>query len=191
MKRLPKIPLLELFACATLIIVFCELIASLPKGPTPAPNVAAQTHDVPYQAKVIAISDGDSLTVRVNNETIKIRLAQIDAPESGQPWGQRSQQALGRLVGGKTVTVTPHDIDRYGRTIGDIKVGSTDVNQAMVARGAAWAYVDYARDDTMATLESRARSSGQGLWALTENQRIAPWEYRRQRRDNRVTTTAR
>lgn len=131
------------------------------------------------------------MTVRADNETIKIRLAQIDAPESGQPWGQKSRQELGRLVGGKTVIVTPHDIDRYGRTIADIKVNGSDVNQAMVTRGAAWAYVDYVRDDTMVKLERHARSSGQGLWAQTDNQPIAPWVYRRERRDNAVTTTAR
>lgn len=191
MNQLPKIPRLELLACATLFAAFCGLIAHLPKKVVPNPENTAQSLTSPYDAKVIAVSDGDTITVRAGNETIRIRLAQIDAPESGQPWGQKSKQALGRMVGGKTVTVTPHDIDRYGRTIADITIDGRDVNQAMVREGAAWAYDAYARDGTMAALESQARSSSQGLWALTENQRIAPWDYRRQNRTGSTSTAAR
>jgi micrococcal nuclease len=190
-KRPSKIPLLELLACATLVVAFCGLIAALPKGFAATTDVVSQSYSAPFQAKVIGVSDGDSITVRAGNETIRIRLAQIDAPERDQPWGHRSQQELMRLVGRKTILVSPQDSDRYGRSIANIKVDGLDVNQAMVKRGAAWAYIEYARDDTMAQLEGRARSSGQGLWAKTEDRPIAPWEYRRQSRDNGAITTAR
>lgn len=131
---------------------------------------------------MIAVSDGDSMTVRTNTETIKIRLAQIDAPENGQPWGHKSRQVLTELVGGKTVTVIRQGQDRYGRTIGDVTIEGRNINQIMVARGAAWAYRDYVRDQTIMHLEADSRVAGIGLWAMSEDQRLPPWEYRAQQR---------
>lgn len=46
------------------------------------------------------------------------RLAEIDAPESHQPFGTRAKQALSELVFGKSVRVVVVDIDWYGRTVG-------------------------------------------------------------------------
>ena len=43
---------------------------------------------------VIGITDGDTLTLLVDRTQHKIRLAEIDTPERGQPWGTRARQAL-------------------------------------------------------------------------------------------------
>jgi hypothetical protein len=48
----------------------------------------------------------------------KVRLAEIDTPESRQPYGNRAKQALSALVLGKEVRVMVVDTDRYGRTVG-------------------------------------------------------------------------
>ena len=58
--------------------------------------------DGPYRGKVIAITDGDTLKILVDSKQLKIRLAEIDAPEKGQPWGHRSKDALARKVAGTT-----------------------------------------------------------------------------------------
>ena len=55
--------------------------------------------------KVVGVTDGDTITVLVNKETIKVRLEGIDAPESGQSYGTKSKQALSEMVFGKAVTV--------------------------------------------------------------------------------------
>ena len=34
---------------------------------------------------VVGIADGDTLTVRCDDQTVKIRLAEVDAPEKAQP----------------------------------------------------------------------------------------------------------
>lgn len=45
--------------------------------------------------KVVKVSDGDTVTLLVScSETIKVRLSEIDAPETNQPWGNKSKQAL-------------------------------------------------------------------------------------------------
>ncbi len=79
--------------------------------------------------KVVKVTDGDTIAVLVNNRQIKVRVSEIDAPEHRQDLGQKSQQALADLVFGKEVRSVTHEEDRYGRTIGDLFVGQTDVNE--------------------------------------------------------------
>jgi endonuclease YncB( thermonuclease family) len=70
--------------------------------------------------KVIHISDGDTIKILVDHKQMKIRLAEIDAPELHQAYGRKSKQYLGNLVFGKVVTVEQVDIDRYGRIVGNL-----------------------------------------------------------------------
>ncbi|WP_434779823.1 thermonuclease family protein [Neisseria sp. Ec49-e6-T10] len=44
----------------------------------------------------------------------------MDAPESGQAYGQKAKQALTDLVFGKEVLVETRGIDKYKRTLGII-----------------------------------------------------------------------
>ena len=64
--------------------------------------------------KVIGIADGDTFTLlTTDKQQVKIRLAEIDAPESGQPYGNESKQALSDLIFGKDVRVVEQTTDRY------------------------------------------------------------------------------
>ena len=47
-----------------------------------------------YEGKVIKVTDGDSINILHNGETLKIRLDEIDAPERGQPFWRKSREAL-------------------------------------------------------------------------------------------------
>ena len=133
----------------------------------------------PYQATVVAVHDGDTITVR-SDITTKIRLFGIDAPELKQPHGQASKQALSGMVFGKTVTVTPANKDRYGRTVAQIKADGVDVNNKMVELGAAWWYTDYAKHDTIKQqLQSDAQGKRIGLWA--DKNPMPPWDFRRKK----------
>ena len=135
---------------------------------------------------VVAIADGDTLTLLTEQNTqLKVRLSQVDTPERGQPYANRSRQALAELVFGKNVRVTVVDTDRYGRTVGRVSVGELDVASELVSSGAAWVYRRYATDPRLYALEEQAREQGRGLWGLPESQRIPPWEWRRQKRRQR------
>ncbi len=81
------------------------------------------------EGKVVRIADGDTITVLVDRVQIRIRLSEIDAPERGQGFSQRSRQALADLVFGKEVKIVTHGKDRYGRVIGDVLVGGKLVNE--------------------------------------------------------------
>ena len=51
------------------------------------------------EGRVVGVHDGDTVTLLIEgNQQVKIRLAQIDAPESDQAFGQRSKQSLSRGV---------------------------------------------------------------------------------------------
>ena len=45
----------------------------------------------PYQAKVVGISDGDTITVLYDRTQIKMRLYGIDTPERRQAFGNRAK----------------------------------------------------------------------------------------------------
>lgn len=126
--------------------------------------------------KVVAVLDGDTIDVLVDRRPIRVRLAEIDAPEKKQPWGARSRQALAGFVAGQLVTVREDGTDRYKRTIGTVYIDGKSVNRAMVGAGMAWTYRQYLRDRTLLDVEAAARTSGRGLWA--DANPVAPWAWR-------------
>ena len=140
--------------------------------------------------KVIAISDGDTLTVLIDKTPYKIRLSEIDTPEKRQPYGKKAKQALSDLVFGKTISVKVETTDRYGRTVGRIYLGDLDVNAEMVRNGHAWVYQKYAKDKNLYQLEVIAKENEVGLWSLPEAQKIPPWEWRRGKREMSVKEVA-
>ena len=146
-----------------------------------APAVAADL-------KVLSVGDGDTIRVSspsgVNKTTV--RLACIDAPETSQaPYGNDARQALqADLSIGSEVSLRTKATDRYGRTVAEVLRGNTNINQTLVATGAAFVYWQYIEDcdrETYSRLENEARLKSLGVWAVPGGiQR--PWDYRRGRR---------
>lgn len=129
--------------------------------------------------KVVGITDGDTLTLLTEERNQKkIRLSEIDTPESNQPYGTRSRQALADLTFQRAARVIVQDTDRYGRTVGRVFVESIDVNREMVRQGAAWVYRRYNRDPSLIAIEAEAKAAKRGLWALPEAEQTPPWEWR-------------
>jgi len=128
------------------------------------------------EGKVVRIADGDTITVLVDRKQVRVRLSEIDAPERGQDFSQRSRQELADLVFGKEVKIVTHGKDRYGRVIGDVFVGGKLVNEIMVREGWAWNFVKYSRSPRLAEIEREGRAERRGLWAGKNP--VPPWEYR-------------
>lgn len=75
-------------------------------------------------ARVVGVHDGDSITVLTPEKRhIKIRLAEIDAPELSQPYGKKAKQLLSLMVFSKDVSITPLTIDKYRRTVARVYHG--------------------------------------------------------------------
>ncbi len=145
--------------------------------------------------QVVAVSDGDTLTVLdAERSQHKIRLSGIDAPEKAQAFGERSKQHLARLVFGKEIEVQWNKRDRYGRIVGKVLVAeapckagdcpkTVDACLSQITAGLAWWYRDYAREQSgedaqrYRLAEEDAHSRNVGLWAAPEP--IPPWDWRK------------
>lgn len=134
----------------------------------------------PFIGTVVAVADGDTLTVLTNEkQEVKIRLAEIDAPERHQAYGARAKQSLSDLCFGKQAQVLPRVKDQYKRTVAHIKCSGVDANTEQVKRGMAWVYRRYARDHNFYVMQHKAKAAKRGLWA--DSSPVPPWEFRKQR----------
>lgn len=163
-----------------------------------------------FTAKVIGVLDGDTVLILReggseaaghppasplrglhNGRAVKVRMANIDAPEVGhagmggkppnsqksQAFGKQSRESLLEMVGKKQVQIDSQAVDQYGRIVGLISVDGRNVNQEQVKRGMAWEYSHYHSDKTYLSLQSDAQQAQRGLWAQTNPQ--APWQWRK------------
>ncbi|MFD1261576.1 thermonuclease family protein [Entomomonas asaccharolytica] len=131
-----------------------------------------------FTAEVIHVIDGDTIDVLVVNQSIRIRLAGIDAPETGQAFGAKAKKVLADMIKNKVVTVIQVDKDQYQRMVAIIKLDELNINQEMVRLGMAWVYTNYNQDYNLPLLEAKAKANKTGLWS--QSNPIPPWVYRKQ-----------
>lgn len=146
--------------------------------------LAASAQADTLSGRVVAISDGDTLTVLDDSKTQhKIRLSGIDSPEKGQPFGDYCKKSLSDLAYDRMVVVESNKLDRYGRVIGKVLVDGQDVNLEQVSRGCGWHYKKYQNEQSLEdrlsynAAEESARDGTVGLWV--DKNPVAPWEWRR------------
>ena len=115
--------------------------------------------------------DGDTLVLAGG---ARVRLLQVDAPESGREcYATSARRELSRLAPPGTRVALETDarldeIDRFGRLLRYVRVGATNVNVELVRNGAATPYFfrgdrgRYAARLLVAVAE--ARVARRGLW---------------------------
>ena len=135
-----------------------------------------------FYGPLVRVKDGDSLVAKVQGVAMDFRLAEIDAPELDQPYGEQAKRDLKSLAQGQQLVIVPIDTDGYGRTVAHIWNGNSYLNAEMVKRGAAWFYSKYARTETLYYVEQEARDAKRGLWALPPKDHVEPWEWRKRKR---------
>lgn len=171
-----------------LVVLFCVFVAQA-------------THALTITGIAVNVADGDTITILDGaKQQQKIRINGIDAPEKGQPFGNRSRENLTRMVHKKEVTADCNKIDRYGRHICVVQVqpadcptcGKTvDVGHAQILAGLAWWYRQYAKDQTpdhrgrYESAEKEAQARKLGLWR--DKSPTPPWEWRKTPKEARVT----
>lgn len=161
------------------------------EAPTSNPSSnLPNTNAGPYQlhGKVSHVGDGDTINLYVNGQRQRIRLANIDAPETGgradrpgQPYADKSKEALAKMVLNQTMTLLCFEKDHYDRHVCNIPLsGGKTANEQMVAKGWAWAYTGsnerYLRDKNLKNVQAQARKERLGLWQ--DKNPIAPWTWR-------------
>ena len=163
---------------------------SPPKGPLFAPALHSSQSDggssAPFcghpspttiTGTVSRVIDGDTVVI---NASIKVRLADIDAPEMKQPHGPAARTYLLELIQDKQVRLEYTKPDRYGRLLATLWVGERNINETLVRTGHAWRYKYARKTGPIAKAEQAARANRAGLWQQPTS--IAPWEYRKSRR---------
>lgn len=130
-------------------------------------------------ATVAVVNDGDTLRTTSGR---RIRLVQIDAPElHGDCFGRAALAVLRALTPPGTRITLERDpeldaTDRYGRQLRYVFAGGTNVNVALVRRGAASPYFfrgdrgRYARD--LGEAVDVARAERRGYWGACPAARL-------------------
>jgi micrococcal nuclease len=164
MGRLRTLTLLCLVTCALTLYSGCDSTEKRLDG---------------ARGKVTGVKDGDTFEILIDRKQEVVRLAHIDCPERGQPFGKAAKQFASDMCFGKLVFVKEEGRrDRYGRMIATIILqDGTVVNHEIVRAGLAWHFTRYSDDKAYARLETEARAAKLGLWS--ESSPVPPWEWRK------------
>jgi endonuclease YncB( thermonuclease family) len=135
----------------------------------------------PWTGAVTAIIDGDTIEVDRDGVACRVRIHGVDCPEAGQPLAEEAREFTASLVGARDVTVTPVELDRLGRVVGDVTLSDGDsmrhLDRELLQAGLAWCYEPECPDaHDLKSLEAEARRAKRGLWADPKS--VPPWEYR-------------
>jgi endonuclease YncB( thermonuclease family) len=129
---------------------------------------------------IVGILDGDTISVFNGAEEVRVRLADIDAPEKDQPHGKAAKLKLSKLAYRCTATLYDEKKDRYGRIVARVRACGHDLSESLLDEGYAWVYDDYvsfANKERLNMIEDRAKKARRGLWA--DSNPIPPWEWRK------------
>jgi micrococcal nuclease len=170
---------------AAILAAFLMLLSGVP--------AVAQTN-LPSMT-VVSVGDGDTLRVRnQQGQPVTIRLGCIDAPEMKQnPWGKQSRTRLVQLLPvGQSVQVRQIERDKYKRLVAEVFVNNCSVNLTMVQEGQAVVYRQYLKGcdstkDQFLQAEASAKQQKLGFW--NQSQPVMPWDFRRGKKNNALTTT--
>jgi endonuclease YncB( thermonuclease family) len=124
--------------------------------------------------QVVGVSDGDTLVVKIDRQVLKIHVRSIDAPELGQPYGERAWQSLAQMCDARTVSLDDLGIGKDRRVFGGVECAGVDAAAEQVKRGLAWST---ARDSAspLRELEAQAQNEHKGLWG--DAAPVPPWQW--------------
>lgn len=126
-----------------------------------AGRVFAQKEDLQkalsFSGKVVAVTNAGMVKVMNRNRMTKVRLADIDSPEAGQPYWEQAKEFTIDLVLGEIVSVWVEDIERTGVVNGKVLLADgRDLTRELVRAGLAW----WKRENSIEALPGTAESNG-------------------------------
>lgn len=138
-----------------------------------------------FSATVTGVIDGDTILIKTGkSDARQVDLAYIDAPELGQPFGERSKRALERVLLNKSVSAVevvprarpdPRNVktDPPGPPLVAVKAGGMDVNTELIKWGYAWS-----TEPRYNRIQAFAKSKKRGLWK--DDDPVHPLQWRQQ-----------
>lgn len=121
----------------------------------------------------------------LHNETLRIRLCGVDAPErahfgkQSQPFSEDALLWLKNYIEKRSVTITPYSIDQYKRVVARAQVwkltGRKDISAEMLRNGIGVVYeaklgAEFGGNESWyRRLEQKAKRKKRGLWVLGKN----------------------
>lgn len=161
--------------CLFVLGLFMSVIAGMAAGQT-------------LRGVVTHVEDGDTLTLTVAADQYKVRLADIDAPETchksrdrlcrkaGQPGGEEAAQRLRELALNQPAFARCRDRS-YERIVCYVEVGGRDMSYALAEHGLAWWEDRYGKDVRIKQAVETAQARKLGIWATGRAFRPADWRH--------------
>ena len=134
-----------------------------------------------YSGKVVAVQEGDRLTILHNGKKLTVQLYGIDAPELKQPYGNEARTFLDAFTKEETVEIEPVGPVKKSALTGMAFLGSDNINELLLLKGQAWVDRRQCTTDICSKwikMEEAAKATKKGLWS--DPQAIPPWEFRAQ-----------
>lgn len=138
------------------------------------------------EANVTSVTDGDTFTAIWNGHTHKCRLANVDAPELKQSFGEHTKAYLKNLICGKVIKIDSLREDMYDRIIVEVKIEGKRLDSLMIRNGYVWQYTAYNREPVLKQCQELAMAEKLGLWKCGPKAVCPPWLYRKYNARNRA-----
>ena len=157
-------------------------------GGLPATSLTGRAAVAAETARVVRVIDGDTYVMLSDTTTYQLRLLGVDAPEQGQAFGPQATDSVAHLLPpGRVVLVARAGLDRYGRTLGAVRLltapGATagravPLDSLLVVRGWAWAFDPNRTVAGRAQQMQAAQRAGRGLWKCGVSAAMPPKRWR-------------
>lgn len=164
-----------------IILAVLILSACIPLNATPDPAKlltlpkeydCVRPEQEPQIARVISVTDGDTIVVELDGHEYRVRYIGINAPELNSDehlFAEMAKQENIDLVKGQLVALyrDTSETDRFDRLLRYVFSGEVFVNYSLVEKGVAWQR-DYPPDSSCKDLLEQAQKSAQraqlGIW---------------------------
>lgn len=132
-----------------------------------------------FEAKVTAVTDGDTFTVDLDGKSEKVRLLLIDTPETKhpnkpvQPFGPEASEFTTKLLKEKTVKLEfdVSERDQYGRILAYAYLGDRMINEMLLEKGLARVAVyqpDVKYVEQFRAIQKKAQAAKLGIWSIED-----------------------
>lgn len=141
-----------------------------PSTPPVAPQI--------FSARVVVVSQGDTLTVLRDGRLIDIRLHAVDSPDPGQFFAEAARRFTHELCFDRMISVHPIERAPSGKTLAIVYLEDRrELNYELLKAGLAWHSKKFSSDRMYDAAMTHARKQRVGIWQDADP--VPPWHFRK------------